>query len=339
MEAVRQQEEAEGKRPRVEAAQPDEGSQLETSTCCRRTWCKKFGKLGMKPEVLKVASAACVSVRAGRWCPAADSFLRRCGDAGNADANFQLGMIEFYCLRRRRQGWSRMKAAMRSGHAEVTFAAAVIRLNGTGSPAVDDRGPRAAARLFLSAASSGHIGALRDLGFCVSNGLGVPRDPAAGRRLTIWVNVQELRDRYPEPGPERDAALAHVGSAPGCLSTGFGCFAAAPRRLGWAHPANRFLGEWFAARPPAPRLRLLCSLPTCGRPETRRLEFRRCTACGVARYCSRACQAVHWRMGHRAECVPVHQWLLAAMANQAAAHVDGALAAAAAPGNVAGFPI
>ncbi|RLM78540.1 F-box protein [Panicum miliaceum] len=224
MEAVRQQEEAEGKRPRVEAAQPDDGSQLETSTCCRRTWCKKFGELGMKPEVLKVASAACVSVRAGRWCPAADSFLHRCGDAGNADANFQLGMIEFYCLRRRRQGWSRMKAAMRSGHAEATFAAAVIRLNGTGSPAVDDRGPRAAARLFLRAASSGHIGALRDLGFC-------------------------------------------------------------------------------------------------------------------ARYCSRACQAVHWRMGHRAECVPVHQWLLAAMGNQAAAHVDGALAAAAAPGNVAGFPI
>jgi hypothetical protein len=184
-----------------------------------------------------------------------------------------------------------MKAAMRSGHAEVTFAAAVIRLNGTGSPAVDDRGPRAAARLFLRAASSGHIGALRDLGFCVSNGLGVPPDPAAGRRLTIWANVQELRDRYPEPGPERDAALAHVGSAPGCLSTGFGCFAAAPRRLEWAHPANRFLGEWFAARPPAPRLRLLCSLPTCGRPETRRLEFRRCTACGVSRYCSRACQA------------------------------------------------
>ena len=230
---------------------------------------------------------------------------------------------------------------MSSGHAEATFAAAVIRFNGAGCPAVDDRGLRAAAGLFLRAATGGHIGALRDLAFCVSNGVGVPPDPATGRRLTVWANVQELRARHPE-GPARDAALAHVGSGPGCLNTNFGCFAAAPRRFEWAHSANRFLGEWFAARPQAPppaRLRLLCSLPTCGRPETRQLEFRRCTACAVARYCSRACQALHWRMGHRAECIPVHQWLLAAMANQAAAHVDGALAAAAAPANVAGgFP-
>ena len=57
--------------------------------------CKKLGELVMTPQVLKVASAACVSVRAGRWCPAAESFLRRAGDAGNADANFLLGMVRF----------------------------------------------------------------------------------------------------------------------------------------------------------------------------------------------------------------------------------------------------
>jgi len=37
----------------------------------------------------------------------------------------------------------------------------------------------------------------------------------------------------------------------------------------------------------------LCSQALCGRPETRRHEFRRCSVCGMVNYYSRACLALH----------------------------------------------
>ena len=65
----------------------------------------------------------------------------------------------------------------------------------------------------------------------------------------------------------------------------------------------------------------LCSHARCGRRETRRHEFRRCSVCGSANYCSRACQALHWKMAHKAECTPMDRWL------DAAAHPDADAAA------------
>ena len=56
----------------------------------------------------------------------------------------------------------------------------------------------------------------------------------------------------------------------------------------------------------------LCSHVRCGRRETRRHEFRRCSVCGAANYCSRACQALDWKRAHKAQCVPMDRWLLAA---------------------------
>jgi hypothetical protein len=43
--------------------------------------------------------------------------------------------------------------------------------------------------------------------------------------------------------------------------------------------------------------------------------------CGAANYCSRACQALDWKRAHKAQCVPMDRWLLAAAAgdNNAAA--------------------
>lgn len=38
-------------------------------------------------------------------------------------------------------------------------------------------------------------------------------------------------------------------------------------------------------------------------------EFRRCSVCGVVNYCSRACQALDWKMRHKAECAPLERWL------------------------------
>ncbi|KAJ1279190.1 hypothetical protein BS78_04G136300 [Paspalum vaginatum] len=351
MEAVvRQQETA--KRPRVEAAAVTGGNEMGAFEVLPQELvmsvlaavssrvdkpadlfnamlvCKKFSELGMNPPVLKVASVACLSVRFSKWCAAEERFLLRCGDSGNAEANYLLGMIQFYCLRQRQRGWSRMMMAVRSRHAEATFAVAVIRLNGAGTD-FESRDPSAAAHLFALAANRGHVGALRDLAFCISNGLGVPQNPSVGRSLTICANIKELLDRYPE-GSELDGALAHIriGNNPDCcLLSNLGCFAAVSTYHEWPHPANRFLAEWFAAQPQAPPpapLQLMCSFPTCGRPETRPLEFRRCTMCAIARYCSRMCQSLHWRMGHKQECVPVYQWILAASANAAANNNIGA---------------
>jgi hypothetical protein len=53
----------------------------------------------------------------------------------------------------------------------------------------------------------------------------------------------------------------------------------------------------------------LCSHVGCGRPETRKHEFRRCSVCGAVNYCSRACQALDWKFRHKAECAPVERWL------------------------------
>jgi hypothetical protein len=58
----------------------------------------------------------------------------------------------------------------------------------------------------------------------------------------------------------------------------------------------------------------LCSHVRCGRRETRRHEFRRCSVCGAANYCSRACQALDWKRAHKAQCVPMDRWLLAGVA-------------------------
>uniref|UniRef100_A0A0D9YJB4 MYND-type domain-containing protein n=1 Tax=Oryza glumipatula TaxID=40148 RepID=A0A0D9YJB4_9ORYZ len=98
------------------------------------------------------------------------------------------------------------------------------------------------------------------------------------------------------------------------------------------HPANLFMADWWASRgvqatakkpgleaPAAAtgdsdgggELRL-CSHVRCGRRETRRHEFRRCSVCGAANYCSRACQALDWKRAHKAQCVPMDRWLLAA---------------------------
>jgi hypothetical protein len=67
-----------------------------------------------------------------------------------------------------------------------------------------------------------------------------------------------------------------------------------------ATPENRFLLDWYgsAGHVLAPRTHA-CSHPLCGRVETRRHEFRRCSCCGGVRYCSRACQSMDWRLQHK----------------------------------------
>eukprot|EP00271_Cylindrocystis_brebissonii_P004211 TRINITY_DN15812_c0_g1_i1.p1 TRINITY_DN15812_c0_g1~~TRINITY_DN15812_c0_g1_i1.p1 ORF type:complete len:1240 (+),score=229.75 TRINITY_DN15812_c0_g1_i1:811-4530(+) len=47
-----------------------------------------------------------------------------------------------------------------------------------------------------------------------------------------------------------------------------------------------------------------CGRAGCGRPETRTMEFWRCSYCWQAGYCSRSCQLYDWRLEHSRSCRP-----------------------------------
>ncbi|CAI7919360.1 unnamed protein product [Closterium sp. NIES-54] len=69
----------------------------------------------------------------------------------------------------------------------------------------------------------------------------------------------------------------------------------------WHAAVHKFLVDWRGIYVLPEGLRL-CSNSCCGRSETRRQEFRCCSACGEAKYCSRACQALDWKAGHKLVC-------------------------------------
>jgi hypothetical protein len=228
--------------------------------------------------------------------------------------------IRFYCLGSRGPGAALMAAAAVAGHRDALYSLAVIQFNGSGG-GKGDRDLRAGAALCARAASLGHVDALRELGHCLQDGYGVRRSAADGRRLLVQANARELACSSTLPASKASASSRRRWHA-SCLLSDFGCRRAAAAGAG---EANRFLVDWFASRPLAAAgtetttaaaeddggLRM-CSQALCGRPETRRHEFRRCSVCGVVNYCSRACQALHWKMAHKAECTPMDRWLDAA---------------------------
>ncbi|GJQ92797.1 F-box protein [Tanacetum coccineum] len=183
--------------------------------------------------------------------------------------------IRFYCLQNRGGGASCMaKAAIRS-HAPALYSLAVIQFNGSGGMK-NDKDLRAGVALCARAAFLGHVDAIRELGHCLQDGYGINKNVSVGRRLLIQANARELASILSNDVKERREP----------------------------HPANKFLFEWFKERKPGPEIRL-CSHDGCGRPETRQHEFRRCSVCGDVNYCSRACQALDWKLRHKMVCRPV----------------------------------
>ncbi|XP_051227841.1 F-box protein At1g67340 [Lolium perenne] len=312
--------------------------------------CKRLNGLGQQDMVFAKASPASLAVKAAAWSEPVQRYLKRCADAGNLEACYILGMIRFYCLGSRSGGAALLAKAAVGGHSAALYSLAVIQFNGSGG-AKSDRDLRAGAALCARSAALGHVDALRELGHCLQDGYGVRRDPAEGRRLLVAANARELSL----------ALAAAAASAPhsfasalplGAVAAGVGGAAGCPllSDFGWSlpeaepHTANQFMSDWWASRgvqacskkqaapAPAPvggaeasgdgdgELRL-CSHMRCGRKETRRHEFRRCSVCGAANYCSRACQALDWKRAHKAQCVPMDRWLIAAAAgdNNAAA--------------------
>ncbi|KAJ9559537.1 LOW QUALITY PROTEIN: hypothetical protein OSB04_004697, partial [Centaurea solstitialis] len=301
--------------------------------------CKRLNKLGLHPLVLANASPETLAVGAKNWSENAHRFLKSCVNAGNIEAYYTLGMIRFYCLQNRGSGASLMaKAAIRS-HAPALYSLALIQFNGSGGVKAD-KDLRAGVALAARAAFLGHVDALRELGHCLQDGYGGREE---GRRLLVQANARELAcilravDGLPEKSPVLFEFLNHHRRqrpdltesdgyvqgrvyveprfATGCLSDSdvlssdsksYVCELPGME----LHPVNRFLVEWFGSGRinGSPGLRL-CSFGGCGRPETRRNEFRRCSGCGKVNYCSRGCQAHDWRVHHKVECAPMEEWV------------------------------
>ncbi|GKV14754.1 hypothetical protein SLEP1_g25577 [Rubroshorea leprosula] len=281
--------------------------------------CKRLNSLALHSLVLSKGSSKMFAIKAKNWSESAHRFLKHCADAGNAEACYTLGMIRFYCLQNRGSGASLMAKAAINSHAPALYSLAVIQFNGSGG-SKNDKDLRAGVALCARAAFLGHIDALRELGHCLQDGYGVRQNIAEGRRFLVQANARELAAVLASTGASNISKgswltwsphlIPHANyrdlSGPSCpLLSDFGCNVPAPE----AYPASRFLAEWFAALEgvPGPGLRL-CSHLGCGRPETRKHEFRRCSVCGAVNYCSRACQALDWKLRHKAECVPVERW-------------------------------
>ncbi|GMY26528.1 F-box protein At1g67340 [Fagus crenata] len=283
--------------------------------------CKRLNGLGLHSLVLSKASQKTFAIKAKNWSEPAQRFLKLCADAGNVEACYTLGMIRFYCLQNRGSGASLMAKAAISSHAQALYSLAVIQFNGSGG-SKNDKDLRAGVALCARAAFLGHIDALRELGHCLQDGYGVRQNVTEGRRFLVQANARELAAVFstvaasgvvptrslftwnPLPHPHPHPRNVNCGGCP--LLSDFGCNVPAPE----AHPASRFMTEWFLVRGGSPGQGLrLCSHVGCGRPETRRHEFRRCSVCGTVNYCSRACQALDWKMRHKAECTPTERWV------------------------------
>ncbi|XP_059643405.1 F-box protein At1g67340-like isoform X2 [Cornus florida] len=256
--------------------------------------CKRLNRLGLHPLVLSRAGPKTFSIKANNWSESTHRFLQNCVNSGNIEACYTLGMIRYYCLQGRRSGASLMaKAAMKS-HAPSLYSLAVIQFNGSGG-SKDDKDLRAGVALCARAASLGHIDALRELGYCLQDGYGVSQNVAEGRGLLIQANARELACVLPAAVRSSSDLVTWLCQNPPPVG---GCHVPARE----VHPAHRFLTEWFGSRDGGSGPDVRCSHSGCGRTETRRNEFRRCSVCGAVNYCSRGCQALDWKLRHKAEC-------------------------------------
>ncbi|KAK1408712.1 hypothetical protein QVD17_40713 [Tagetes erecta] len=257
--------------------------------------CRRFKTLGVNSLVLSKASAETFAVKAGNWSEFAHRFLQRCSDAGNVEASYTLGMIQFYCFQNRRIGAALMAKAAIKSHAPALYSLAIIQFNGSGgSKNIKDL--IGGVTLCARAAFLGHIDAIRELGHCLKDGYGIGKNTVEGQRFLIEANARELSticSKHSSALLSGDRKNLHL------LVSDFGFCLPCSR----SHPANRFLVDWFGDRRLDPALRVCC-YGGCGRPETRVNEFRRCSVCSVMNYCSRGCQARDWTMGHNKNCRP-----------------------------------
>ncbi|KAJ4766002.1 hypothetical protein LUZ62_031291 [Rhynchospora pubera] len=260
---------------------------------------KRFSVLGVDQQVLAKASGKAMCVRAKNWSDSSEKFLRRCADAGNLEACYFLGMIHFHCLRNYASGTALLERAAEGSHSAALYSLAIIRFNKCadvdgGSSCQHDL--NSAASLCVRSATLGNVDALREVGYCLQHGVGLPPSPTAAYHLLHKANTLKLITGPSSPTPlisprrrSRDISLL----------TNYGYMG---REV---HAANIFMVEWWWLGDKGEDGLHMCSNVVCGRRETRKNGFRRCSRCGTTMYCSHVCQEMHWNMEHGATCTPV----------------------------------
>ncbi|XP_074587802.1 F-box protein At5g50450-like [Curcuma longa] len=281
--------------------------------------CKRMNRLGKDPFVLKKATLESISIEAKNWSQPAHKFLEMCADAGNLEACYLIGMIEFYCLgiskggsdgvMSMRKGLRYLIQATKSGHAPATYSIAVICFNGS-ALRKSDRHRRMGVALCTHAARLGHVDALRELGHCYLDGYGVPKNVTKGGRLINYAYARELAfalDNHVQSvsASNEQSCHPHKVADDNSFFSDFGGISATPE----PHPANRFMAEWFKRMRGLGQHVQVCANSNCCRPEIRRFEFRRCSMCGFVSYCSWACQVFHWNMEHMVSCTTRIRWI------------------------------
>ncbi|KAJ4794897.1 HCP family protein with MYND-type zinc finger protein [Rhynchospora pubera] len=233
---------------------------------------KKFSKLGIDGLILANASRKAMCVRAKQWCESSDKFLSRCADAGNLEACYFLGMINFHCFGNYSKGITLLEKAATGSHAEALYSQAILHFNR-------------------------NVNALRELGYCFQSGFGLPPSPAAAYRLLEKANTLDLTAST--SGTNLHGCHRRRRSRDFSLLTNYGYSGRT------VHPANAFMVEWWWLGDKGEDGLHMCSNVLCGRRETRKNGFRRCSRCGITVYCSHACQEVHWNMEHGITCIQV----------------------------------
>ena len=245
-----------------------------------------------------------------------------------------MGSVDFYCrdvaggetaelaAARRTRGAALLARAAVAGSPDAHHTLAIMHFNGSGGKRKDKDPETGAAFCARGNILFGSADAKRELGHCLQDGFGVEQDVPLGRKLLAEAAAADVAT------PAMDAAVvaATVAAAAAeerlrkrtdintlCAAVAAAAeVSAAAKHAAEQHltapPVARFLLDWYdpnvCGKALAPGTHA-CSHPLCGRVETRRHEFRRCSCCGRTRYCSRSCQSLDWRLQHKFACLPL----------------------------------
>lgn len=262
----------------------------------------------------------------------ASAFANAAVRAGSVFAKFFVGSVNFYCVDvtnetpennaiNRTRGAELLADAARDGSEDAHHVLAVMHFNGSGGLR-KDKDPEAGAALCVRGnILFNSVAAKRELGHCLQDGFGVERDAVLGKKL-----LQEAAAIDQANGVGMDVAVVAASAAAAeveevlrkrndinTLTKAIDAaaqVAAAAKTAASKHltktSTQKFLLDWYGE---CGNLLLpgttSCSHPLCGRVETRRHEFRRCSCCGRVRYCSRSCQSADWRLQHKFACLPL----------------------------------
>ncbi|CAI5474626.1 unnamed protein product [Closterium sp. Yama58-4] len=156
--------------------------------------CRALRALCWSQQALAAVSPAVLHIRASQWSPRANRFLSACAAAGNAPAAYFLGMITFYSFGNYAEGLKLLAKAALAGHAAAMYALSVVHFNGSGMAQAQRNLPVALA-LCARAASLGHTPAMRELGYCLHDGYGLPRDAAQAQQLLLEAEALETAEK------------------------------------------------------------------------------------------------------------------------------------------------